>query len=476
MKIPLTPPATGPQAFQDFDPMRLFKAIDLAGGPTQEGKYRHWDTLRHLQPPEDLTSNEWWFGIKSARRQLYKSLPLKDKTGSAFVYATTVPGLEMLHRVDRDASGAIQSAEQVTDPDTRNTYLIRSLVEEAITSSQLEGASTTRKVAKEMIREGREPRTRSERMILNNYRGMEFIRRFLGQPLTPSIILELQTILVEGTLDDPDAAGRYRRDDEGIAVTDEVGNVLHAPPPAAEIPERIDRLCKFANASLTEKQRSGSFVSPDWIHPVVRAILVHFMIGYDHPFVDGNGRTARALFYWSMASQGYWLAEFVSISRILKRARTPYARAFLYTETDENDTTYFILYQLRVFIRAIVDLHVYLARKAEEIRQVERAVQEATKLREKLNERQLTLMAHALKHPEAIFTIDSHRRSHGVSYETARTDLRNLAHLKFLTERRGNRAFEYVPAEDLTNKIGKGASRLLGSERQSAHAGRSRKA
>jgi Fic family protein len=463
MKVPMSPPASGPDAIEAFESVdRFWLAIESSGGPTQEGKYRHWDTLRHLRPPGDLSPTEGWIGIKSARRQLYKALSLSDKVGAPFVYATTVPALEMLHRVDRDASGTIQAPEQVTDPASRDTYLIRSLVEEAITSSQLEGASTTRKVAKEMIREGREPRTRSERMILNNYQGMEFIRRFTGQPLTPSIILALQTILVDGTLDEPDAAGRYRRDDEGIAVTDELGNVLHSPPPAAEIPGRIDRLCAFANAYLSERESpSGSFSSPDWIHPVIRATLIHFMIGYDHPFVDGNGRTARALFYWSMASQGYWLAEFVSISRILKKARTTYARSFLYTETDDNDTTYFILYQLRVFLRAIADLHVYLARKAEEIRRTELALKSAKGLREKLNDRQLALMAHAIKHPEAIFTIDSHRRSHAVSYQTARSDLQALTHQKLLTEKKGRRAFEYSPAKDLTTRIGKAAVGLF---------------
>ncbi len=51
-----------------------------------------------------------------------------------------------------------------------------------------------------------------------------------------------------------------------------------------------------------------------FIHPVIRAILLHFMLAYDHPFVDGTGRTARALFYWSMAHQGYWLMDFISIT------------------------------------------------------------------------------------------------------------------------------------------------------------------
>lgn len=59
---------------------------------------------------------------------------------------------------------------------------------------------------------------------------------------------------------------------------------------------------------------------------------MHFMLSYDHPFVDGNGRTARILFYWSMLSQDYWLAEFLPISRLLKMAPSQYARSFIYTE------------------------------------------------------------------------------------------------------------------------------------------------
>jgi Fic family protein len=447
MKTPVLPPSKGENPFADIEPERLIHILAAEKSPVQDGKYRHWDTFRHITPPNGLTSTEWWIAVKFARRALYKRLPFLDKVGISFVFATPIPALEMLHRCDRDASGSIQTPTQVTDPETRETYLIRSLVEEAITSSQLEGASTTRKVAKAMIREGREPRNRSERMIMNNYNGMQFVGRFVGQPLTPSIVLELQAILTEGTLDDVEAAGRLRRDDDEIAVTDEVGNLLHMPPKASELPKRLQMLCDFANGGLLAP-------TDDWIHPVIRAILLHFMIGYDHPFVDGNGRTARALFYWSMASQGYWLAEFVSISRILKKARASYSRAYLYTETDENDTTYFILNQLRVFLRAIADLHIYLARKAQEMRQTEAALRSWTLLRDHLNERQLALMSHALKHSDARFTIESHRRSHGVSYQTARTDLQDLARQGLLNERKQKRAFTYSPAEDLADRLG----------------------
>jgi Fic family protein len=63
------------------------------------------------------------------------------------------------------------------------------------------------------------------------------------------------------------------------------------------------------------------------------------MLGYEHPFEDGNGRTARALFYWSMLNQGFWLTEFLTVSKILRKAPAKYARSFLYTEQDSNDLT-----------------------------------------------------------------------------------------------------------------------------------------
>jgi Fic family protein len=256
-------------------------------------------------------------------------------------------------------------------------------------------------------------------------------------------VLELQAILTEGTLDEPDGAGRFRRADEPIVVEDETGTILHHPPAAAELPDRLARLCDFANGGEGE----------EFMHPVARAILVHFGLAYDHPFVDGNGRTARALFYWVMAREGYWLCEYVSISRILKKARAQYARAFLYTETDDNDATYFILYQLKVLSRAIADLHAYLERKAREIREVDDLVRRSRALRAELNARQLDLLTHALKRPDAVYTIDSHRRAHEVAYATARSDLLQLAGRGLLEQRKRGRAHVFVVPRDLQARM-----------------------
>lgn len=415
----------------------------LTGGtvkPTIDGRYRHWDSLRHLDPPDGFNHEEWWVAVKLARNQILQETPLVDVEQAPFRYALVAPVLQQLRSIDRDASGQIGLSEVVTNPEARNRYLVNSLTEEAITSSQLEGASTSHRVAKEMLRTGRRPRTKSERMIVNNYRAMQFIRERAQDPLDTSTVLELHRVVTEGTLDDPEAAGRLQTpDDDRIAVHDDQGCVLHTPPPADELEKRLGRMCEFANA-----RTSGD----EYLHPVIRAILIHFWVGYDHPFEDGNGRTARALFYWSMLNQGYWLAEYLTISRILKKAPAKYARSFLYSEWDDNDLTYFVVYQLSIIVRAIDELHSYLARKMREVREVEHLLRSVP-----LNHRQLVLLGHALRHPDATYTFASHANSHDVVYQSARTDLLDLESKGLLTKRRMGQRYHFYPAADLADRI-----------------------
>lgn len=204
------------------------------------------------------------------------------------------PILRTLHVIDRQAAGEIAMIAPAVSIEDRNRYLVSSLIEEAITSSQLEGAVTTREEAKQMLRSGRD---RSERMILNNFHAMEQIRALHSEPFSPERIIDLHRTVTENTLDAPGAAGRLRKPDERPQVMDaQHSTVLHTPPEADTLTERMERLCAFAN----QDEDSQPFV-----HPVIRAILIHFMLGYDHPFVDGNGRTARALFYWSMDRTGH---------------------------------------------------------------------------------------------------------------------------------------------------------------------------
>lgn len=440
MKIPQAPPHL-PTLFRNFN--ELTKLLD--GGSLVGGRYLHWDQLRHRQPPKDLTPEEWWAGIKLSRRSLLKELPLLDKHGRPFQFAMPDPVQRAIHDIDRQAAGSVAMPKPLVSEDERDRYLVSSLIEEAITSSQLEGASTTQEVAKDMLRSGRKPRDRSEQMILNNFRVMQMVRELKSEALTPDRILEIHRIVTEDTLDDPTAAGRLRKPGEDIKVMDaQQVTVLHEPPDSASLPQRLQRLCAFAN----DVQASEPFV-----HPVIRAILLHLMLGYDHPFVDGNGRTARALFYWSMARSGYWLMEYVSISRLLKNAPAKYARAYLHTETDDNDATYFLIHQLDVIEQAIEALHEYLARKTQEQASAEALLRHAPRLADRLNHRQLALLSHALRHFGHAYTVASHRRSHQVTSQTARTDLLSLVELGLLEKAKRGRAFVFYAPGNLRERI-----------------------
>ena len=416
----------------------------LQRGLPQDGReYVHWDKLRHLDPPDDLTRREWWLLIKWARNQAARQFPLTDPEGAHFTYGTPDLIARRLHYVNQRCSGEVAMSELVTtDAEARQHYLVNSLMEEAIRSSQLEGATTSRKVAKELLRSGQPPKDRSERMISNNYRALHFMRDSMGETLTPAAVLELHRILTEGTLDNPDAAGRLQRPGEDrVGVYErETGELVHRPPPAEQLEKRLQRLCDFANEGESADQ---------FMHPVIRAILLHFWLGYDHPFEDGNGRTARALFYWYMRTRGYWLVEYLSISRILQDAPAKYTRAYLLTETDERDTTYFIAYQLEVIERAVEELHAYLRRKVGEVRDVEKLLKGSSDF----NHRQLSLLGDALRTPNVAYSFKTHAAIYSVTHETARTDLLRLVARGFLEQRRVGRSYVFTPPADLAQRL-----------------------
>jgi len=440
MKIPQKPPIWQ-DVIPEFlrDSRKLVEFIGRVPGPLHNGRYVHWDKLKHLSPPAGMNSEQWWAILKIHRRSLLKPLPLQDKAGTPFQYALPDPAIEMLHTLDKNAAGQILVSDPIGDPATRDRYIINSLMEEAITSSQMEGAATTRVVAKEMLRTGRKPRDRGERMIANNYAAMQRIRALKDTPLSVDVIFELHRILARDAIDDAGAVGRARSSDERVVVEDQFNELLHEPPHAAELESRMKAMCDFANG------RSPAH----FVHPVIRAIILHFWLAYDHPFVDGNGRCARSLFYWSMLSSGYWLCEFVSISQLIRKAHAKYGRAFLYTETDDNDLTYFILYHLDILCRSIDVLRSYLKDSMSKIRDVERRMRDGGNL----NHRQMALIGHALRHRDAAYTIASHRNSHNIVYETARKDLIGLLKAGLLESRKRGNTDYFFPVVHLDEKL-----------------------
>ena len=303
--------------------------------------------------------------------------------------------------------------------------------------SQLEGATTTYKVAKTMLRENRQPRDKDERMIFNNYRAMRFIRDVKDVPLNAELLVEIHKIITDGTLKDSNNEGRLRQQGEVVGVFDKRdGTKLHEGTPAESLTSRLQTIYQFANST---ENTSGEF-----IHPVVKAIVLHFMVAYEHPFMDGNGRTARALFYWSMLRSGYWLIEFLSISSIIKEAPAQYSKAYLYTETDDNDVTYFLDFNTRVLLKALNELQQYIGKKSAEVERVHELLGDS-ELSERFNHRQIALISTAIRNSGGVYTIESHQNSHNITYPTARSDLKHLEELGLLSKRKVSNKFVYRP-------------------------------
>ncbi len=421
-----------------------FIPLAPGGREGEVGQYLHWDKLRHLEHPRGFSDREWWLRIKLGRIADMRLLPLTGPDDIEFTYCLPDQILRHLHHIDQRLAGQVGVDEVVTsERQAGRRFLVNSLMEEAIRSSQLEGATTSRQIAQEMLRSGREPRDLGELMVANNYRALQFMRAEMGGRLTPEAIFELHRIVTEGTLEDPTAAGRLQQPGEdrvAVFYRDEDESPIHRPPRAELLPERMRMLCDFANEDASSER---------FVPPVVRAILVHFWLAYDHPFIDGNGRTARILFFWMLRSRGYWLAEYLPISRLLRAAPAQYARAFLETETDEGDTTYFLLHQLGLIERAIADLDTYLQRKADELNDVRHWLEDV----DGLNGRQIVLLTHAIKHPEHGYTFAGHARSHRVTHETARADLSGLADRGLLVRHRQGRSYVFEPAADLPTRL-----------------------
>jgi Fic family protein len=445
MRIPSSPPDIG-ALVSKLEPEALLSWWKRCDDPEIaefirrcNDSYLHWDKIRYYKHlPHGLSLELLWAAISMSRRQQHQRLPITFND-SQFVYWNTSQHLEWLCKIDQNAGGSLGSASQHPIPHDDERYLINSLMEEAIASSLLEGAVTTRKLAKQMLLEGRKPASKAETMIVNNYNAILRIRDLKYNKLTPELLKELHSILTENTLDNPSAEGRFRGIEDNVIVEDtRTHETLFTPPSATQIESYIDEICSFAN------ERSKHF-----IHPVIKAIILHFALGFVHPFEDGNGRTARAIFYWYMLKRGYWLFEYLPISRIFLNAPAKYARSYLYTETDNGDVTYFIHYNLEVIIHAIKSLHAYLREQQWKISQAA----EMLKDNPELNHRQQNLIYYSLKNPQSTISVLQHKRTHNISYGTARTDLLSLASMGYLKQTKRQKKLIFYPDDRLLSKL-----------------------
>lgn len=423
-----------------FESKNMGMLNELVQKIEQRDEYVYWDKIRYLPLPENITPELAWAYLKFSRQSKIQPTELICKEGREFGYWIPASILKKISFIDQYASGQILVETPLAQGIEQKRYLVNSLMEEAIASSILEGAATTRKAAKEMLKTGRKPRNHAEKMVFNNYQTIMRIKELIKKPLTDELILELHKSMTIDTLEDSTLCGRFRtNEDYPIDIKDEEGQVLYIPPSPDKISSMMKILYDYANKNNDE----------EFTHPVIKAINLHFYLSYIHPFIDGNGRTARALFYWYMLKQKYWMFEYLTISRVFLKAPVQYARAFLYTEFDNLDLTYFISFHLKAVTIAIRELVDYIKHKQKEIHKIDYIVKKYPDL----NDRQKSLIKDAFDNPDNQYTISTHQNINNITYETARTDLLYLAKEQLLNKIKKGRKFYFVPAQKLHSKI-----------------------
>ena len=397
-------PQNAPELSQiKLDPEILLDVNSMDLAREYNEKYLHWDKLQYYDCGK-YGRESLWYMMRIMRLNTCKRV---DIDNLSVTYNLLDRFQEPLHQIDMALSTGILPINGFNDK-RKMMLSISSMMEESIASSQIEGAATTTKEAKRMLRDNVDPKNRSERMILNNYRAMEFIRSNLQRELSPEFIRELHGIVTHDILKESEYEGNFRKDNS-IAIRDVLtGETYHEPVSHELIGPMIDSLCGFINDET------------NYIHPIVKGILIHFIVAYIHPFMDGNGRVSRSLFYWYTMKEGYSVMEYLSISKAIKEHKGGYEEAYQLSETDDNDVTYFLDYNIRMIMQSIEIFTSYLREKINERRHVMELMGAGD-----ITQRQTDILASLMNSdvPQNIYELAS---VIGVSPQTVRNDLNLL--------------------------------------------------
>ena len=406
-------------------------------------RYLYWDKVKHKKMPENISPENFWYLLKQFRKLTSAKIAVKAEGGELFSWIRLPYTEEYLHVIDTHSGGQMFNSYKVISDIHKQRFMARGVVEEAIASSQLEGAHTTRKVAKRMLTEKREPKTESEKMIVNNYKTMNSIEQeYKDRELDMDALFELHAMITDGTLN-PSEQYRIRNDSDKIVIQSQIGDeeyIGHVPPRKKFVEKELLRLFDYAN----DKDQQS------FIHPVIKAIIIHFWLAYLHPFTDGNGRLARALFYWYLLRKNYWSFIYLPISTIIKKSPVQYAKAYMYSEQDDLDFTYFYDYHMRKILQAIEAFDNYVDEQVVENKRIDKLLKDQVKL----NDRQKHLIHYLLSDPDSYTTVVSHSTINGVSRATAIRDIYQLERDGFLNKERSGKYVQYKPTSKLAELAG----------------------
>ncbi|MBI2596486.1 Fic family protein [Candidatus Daviesbacteria bacterium] len=254
--------------------------------------------------------------------------------------------------------------------------------------THLEGNNLSEEEVKDVL-DGREvfARDRDVQEVINYRNVLKFIDNIAAQIgvgrsyiLTIETILEIHKLTIQRILPDENA-GKFRVRQVVVKNT-KTGQVSFTPPPAAEAPYLVEDLIAWINSDETRQ-----------LHPVIKAGIIHYELSRVHPFVDGNGRTARAVATLIMFLDGYDIRKFFSLEEYFDGNPMDYYVTLqsvsnqLVLDTHERDLTPWLEY----FVQGVA---IELNRVKERVSRISADARVKDKLGEQveLNERQMMVM------------------------------------------------------------------------------------
>ena len=347
--------------------------------------------------PLSLPITSFWPELAAARRQLSIELPLNDKDGDPFWFV-----INKSIEAQCDAVAAFARRDHLLTGAVFETMADEAVLDEAVYSSMIEGAFTSRKEASLFIHGNKEPKNKSEQMVRNNYDALTYVLEHLEEPVTEDIIIQIARIVTRSAAEVP--VNGYR--ESQVYVSRQNGPV-YTPPEASAVPGLMKQLIVFIQTSP--------------LHPVLKACIAHFYLVYVHPFGDGNGRTARALSFMMLIQSGYDFFRYFSISDIVVQERGKYYRSMRCVEEADGDMTYFIDFYSSMLTRSVEKMEKHLLLHVVADQKIEKLEKSGT-----LNERQLKGAKWLLKSGQEQVTVEAWKKKFKTAAETARRDLLTL--------------------------------------------------
>lgn len=377
---------------------------------TTQVEYKPPSKIKHLIKDFGYARTDWSSDLEDKIVNLRKlnSIPFFFKNvDKKFWYYQTDQIMKRINDIER--KGEQLYIEISRNSSYKKAFKTDARAEEAIMSAIYEGANTTRKEAKKFIANKEKPKNTAQWMVLNNYDANKWINENKNLALDKNMILKIHEIVTKNTLSEEDApyCGKFR-DDEVY-----VGNKVHKGADENFIEDSLDEVVDL----ITKSER--------YFHPLIKGILLHYFIAYIHPFFDGNGRTARTLFYFKCLKHGLEWVNFLSISAALKAPGQKYENSFKLVKENHWDLTYFILYSLESLEKGldVIEGKVVKLGKINLLREVHG-----------LSDSQVGVVQRLYLHRYGAIDVKGHSVNIGKSSETARLELKELEAKSLLFE------------------------------------------